>query len=199
MSGRGSSSRTARRSSLSGTDLSAPPRVPDRAGGSLRLRGRAAACGVRAARRRRRHVAGRRRLARYPRRPAPARGAGVRLEPCPTERRVIAQEERLRGLVDVGILLTSELSLESVLDKLLEAAIRLTDARYAALGVVDRSGQGLERFVHRGIDEARRGRSATCRLAGASSAPSSRTRSHFVFTTYPRIRARSASRRGIPR
>jgi signal transduction histidine kinase len=67
---------------------------------------------------------------------------------------VIAQEERLRGLVDVGILLTSELSLESVLDRLLEAATRLTDARYAALGVVDRSGQGLERFVHRGIDEA---------------------------------------------
>ena len=65
---------------------------------------------------------------------------------------MIAQEERLRGLVEVGILLTSELSLETVLDKLLEAAVRLTGARYVALGVVDRSGKGLERFVHRGLD-----------------------------------------------
>ena len=66
---------------------------------------------------------------------------------------MIAQEERLRGLVEVGILLTSELSLETVLEKLLEAAVGLTGARYVALGVVDRSGKGLERFVHRGLDE----------------------------------------------
>jgi signal transduction histidine kinase len=66
---------------------------------------------------------------------------------------VVAQEDRLRGLVDVGILLTSELSLDSVLDTLLQAAASLTGARYAALGVVDPSGRGLERFVHRGVDE----------------------------------------------
>jgi signal transduction histidine kinase len=65
---------------------------------------------------------------------------------------VIAQDERLRGLVDVGILLTSELSLDAVLDRLLEAAMHFTGARYAALGVVGRSGRGLERFLHRGID-----------------------------------------------
>jgi signal transduction histidine kinase len=66
---------------------------------------------------------------------------------------VIAQEERLRGLVDMGILLTSQLSLETVLDKLLEAAMNLTGAGYAALGVVHRSGRGLERFLHRGVDD----------------------------------------------
>jgi two-component system, NarL family, sensor histidine kinase DevS len=66
---------------------------------------------------------------------------------------VIAQEERLRGLVDMGILLTSQLSLETVLDKLLEAAMNLTGAGYAALGVVHRSGRGLERFLHRGLDD----------------------------------------------
>jgi signal transduction histidine kinase len=66
---------------------------------------------------------------------------------------VIGQEERLRSLVNVGILLTSELSLETVLERLLEAAAELTGARYAALGVIDRSGTSLERFIHRGIDE----------------------------------------------
>jgi signal transduction histidine kinase len=66
---------------------------------------------------------------------------------------MIGQEERLRGLVDVGILLTSELSLETVLERLLGAAAELTGARYAALGVIDPSGKSLERFIHRGIDE----------------------------------------------
>jgi signal transduction histidine kinase len=66
---------------------------------------------------------------------------------------MVAQDERLRGLVDVGILLTSELSLDAVLARLLEAAASLTGARYAACGVLDSSGRGLERFIHHGIDD----------------------------------------------
>ena len=60
---------------------------------------------------------------------------------------------RLRELFDAGIALSSELSLDSLLQKLVEAAGRLTGARYAALGVIDESGGGLERFVTTGIDD----------------------------------------------
>lgn len=66
------------------------------------------------------------------------------------------QLDRLRLLVDAGIALSSELSLDAVLQKLVETAAELTGARYAALGVVDRSGRGLERFLTVGIDEETR-------------------------------------------
>ena len=56
--------------------------------------------------------------------------------------------DRVRGLVDAGIALTSELSLDDLLRKLTETAAGLTGARYAALGVIDPSGTGLERFVN---------------------------------------------------
>lgn len=59
---------------------------------------------------------------------------------------------RLRGLVEAGIALSSELSLDDLLLKLAETAAALTGARYAALGVIDQSGTGLERFLHTGID-----------------------------------------------
>jgi signal transduction histidine kinase len=57
-----------------------------------------------------------------------------------------------QGLVEAGIALSSELTLDAVLQRLLEAAAELTGARYAALGVVDASGKELERFITHGID-----------------------------------------------
>jgi signal transduction histidine kinase len=62
------------------------------------------------------------------------------------------QPDRLRTLLETGIAITSELSLDAVLQRIVEAAARLTQAKYAALGVIDRSGTGLERFVTTGID-----------------------------------------------
>jgi signal transduction histidine kinase len=62
------------------------------------------------------------------------------------------QIDRLRVLVDSGIALSSELSLDALLQRIVETAAQLTGARYAALGVIDRSGQGLERFLTTGID-----------------------------------------------
>jgi signal transduction histidine kinase len=62
------------------------------------------------------------------------------------------EPDRVRGLVDAGIALTSELSLDDLLRKLTETAAALTGARYAALGVIDPFGTGLERFVTTGID-----------------------------------------------
>lgn len=65
-----------------------------------------------------------------------------------------AQEEtnRLRALVETGIAINSELSLDALLERIVEAAARVTGARYAALGVIDRAGTALERFVTHGID-----------------------------------------------
>jgi signal transduction histidine kinase len=64
------------------------------------------------------------------------------------------QQGRLHALVEAGIALSSELSLDAVLQRMVEAAAELTDARYAALGVIDRQRRGLERFLTTGIDEA---------------------------------------------
>src|SRR5688572_12690232 len=63
------------------------------------------------------------------------------------------QRDRLRVLVDAGIALSSELSLEALLQRVVETAAGLTGARYAALGVIDRSGQTLERFLTHGVDD----------------------------------------------
>ncbi len=64
---------------------------------------------------------------------------------------VSPDENRLRALVDATVALTSELSLDSLLQKLVETAANLTGARYAALGVIDESGIALERFVTTGV------------------------------------------------
>ncbi|HXG75059.1 MAG TPA: GAF domain-containing sensor histidine kinase [Gaiellaceae bacterium] len=60
--------------------------------------------------------------------------------------------DRLHLLIDAGIALSSELSLDALLQRLVETAAQLTGARYAALGVIDRSGQSLERFLTHGVD-----------------------------------------------
>ena len=65
---------------------------------------------------------------------------------------VSSNENRLRALVETGVAITSELSLDALLQRLVEAASELTGARYAALGVIDRSGSELERFLTAGID-----------------------------------------------
>jgi signal transduction histidine kinase len=62
-------------------------------------------------------------------------------------------EPRLRALVQAGIVLASELSLDSLLQRLTELAAELTGARYAAMGVIDTTGARLERFITHGIDD----------------------------------------------
>jgi two-component system, NarL family, sensor histidine kinase DevS len=66
------------------------------------------------------------------------------------------ETDRVRALVETGIAINSELSLDGVLERIVEAAARVTDARYAALGVIDHAGTGLERFVTHGIDDETR-------------------------------------------
>jgi signal transduction histidine kinase len=65
-------------------------------------------------------------------------------------------EGRLRALFAAGVAVTSELSLDALLQRLVEAAAELTGARYAALGVIDANGLELEQFITHGIDVERR-------------------------------------------
>ncbi len=67
-------------------------------------------------------------------------------------------ERRLTRLIEVGRSLVAELDLETVLRRVLEVARELTGARYAALGILDEQGSGLERFITLGIDDATRER-----------------------------------------
>src|SRR6266542_4721861 len=65
----------------------------------------------------------------------------------------VSLQPRLRALLEAGIALTSELSLDAVLQQLAETAAQLTGAEYAALGVIDPAGRELERFLVHGIDD----------------------------------------------
>src|SRR5919202_2605117 len=66
------------------------------------------------------------------------------------------ESDRLRTLLETGIAISSELSLDTVLERIVHAAAALTGARYVALGVIDRTGTALERFITTGIDEPTR-------------------------------------------
>jgi two-component system, NarL family, sensor histidine kinase DevS len=68
------------------------------------------------------------------------------------------ERDRIRALVEAGIALSSELSLDALLLRVVETAAELTRARYAALGVVDPTGTELERFVYTGIEPETAGR-----------------------------------------
>src|SRR5438067_7654037 len=61
--------------------------------------------------------------------------------------------DHTRLLVEAGIALSSDLSLPSLLTKVVETAVELTRARYGALGVIDRTGTALEQFITVGIED----------------------------------------------
>lgn len=60
---------------------------------------------------------------------------------------------RLEQLVTTGTLLTTELSLEGVLQRVVETAAALIGAQYAAIGVLDPDGRLLESFTTYGVSE----------------------------------------------
>ncbi|MET1007690.1 MAG: GAF domain-containing sensor histidine kinase [Propionibacteriaceae bacterium] len=63
---------------------------------------------------------------------------------------IISAQERLRKLLGANRAIVGELSLPSVLRRIVEAARELVGARYAALGVIGADGL-LEQFVHVGM------------------------------------------------
>ena len=61
-----------------------------------------------------------------------------------------------RPILDVARSVVAELDLDIVLERILDSARELTEARYAALGVLNESKTELARFITVGIDEATR-------------------------------------------
>lgn len=57
-------------------------------------------------------------------------------------------------ILEVAHSVLTELDLDVVLDRVLDAAQELTEARYAALGVLNDDASELSRFITRGIEEA---------------------------------------------
>jgi signal transduction histidine kinase len=75
---------------------------------------------------------------------------------------VLDTQDRLRGLLDAVVSLAGDLSLDSVLQRIVTTASELVGARYGALGVLAASGEGDERrlreFVTYGLTQAERDR-----------------------------------------
>ncbi|MFD0921940.1 GAF domain-containing sensor histidine kinase [Saccharopolyspora rosea] len=65
---------------------------------------------------------------------------------------IVGIRDRMNGLLDAVLAVSSELDLDATLRRVVHAAIELVDARYGALGVLGEGG-GLSRFVHEGVDE----------------------------------------------
>lgn len=65
---------------------------------------------------------------------------------------------RQHRLLEAGRELVTTSDIDTILEHLLDTARELTDARYAAIGVLDPTRSILERFITRGIDERTRAR-----------------------------------------
>lgn len=65
---------------------------------------------------------------------------------------VLATRDRVHALLEAVVSIESDLDLETVLRRIVEAAAALVDARYAALGVIGEHG-GLARFLPVGMTE----------------------------------------------
>ena len=66
---------------------------------------------------------------------------------------ILAVQARLRALLRANRTIVAELSLATVLRRIVEAAREVAGAKYAALGVIGTDGL-LEEFIHIGMDEA---------------------------------------------
>lgn len=68
-------------------------------------------------------------------------------------REVLDTRDRINALLEAVVAISSDLELESVLRRIVEAAVHLVDARYGALGVIGEDGR-LTEFVPVGLDDA---------------------------------------------
>jgi signal transduction histidine kinase len=64
---------------------------------------------------------------------------------------LVAGEERVRALLDAVNAVAGDLDLHATLERIVTAAAGLADAQYAALGVIDPSGDGLVDFITYGM------------------------------------------------
>lgn len=94
--------------------------------------------------------------------PATARLGGLRLDELLSEMQdrlteIVKTRDRLQGLLDAVIAVGAGLELDSTLQRIVQAAVDLVDARYGALGVLGRQA-GLSEFVYVGVSPDERAR-----------------------------------------
>ncbi|MGB6453281.1 MAG: GAF domain-containing sensor histidine kinase [Streptosporangiaceae bacterium] len=65
---------------------------------------------------------------------------------------VLATRDRMNGLLEAVVAVGSDLDLETMLHRIVQAAVRLADAKYGALGVIGEGGR-LAEFVPVGLEE----------------------------------------------
>ncbi len=65
----------------------------------------------------------------------------------------VAGEVRVRSLLDAVSSIAGNLGLHATLERIVEAAAVLADAKFAALGVIDTSGEGLVDFITYGMSD----------------------------------------------
>jgi signal transduction histidine kinase len=63
----------------------------------------------------------------------------------------------MRRLLDAVLAVSSELDLGTMLLRIVESAVELSDATYGALGVIDDTGTRLSQFITVGVDDETRG------------------------------------------
>ncbi|OQO93870.1 histidine kinase [Saccharomonospora piscinae] len=73
---------------------------------------------------------------------------------------IVRTRDRLQGLLDAVLAVASGLEVDSTLQRIVESATELVDARYGALGVLDEDEHGLAEFVYSGIDDETRAKMA---------------------------------------
>jgi signal transduction histidine kinase len=71
--------------------------------------------------------------------------------------RMALSGNRAARLLETGLALAAELSLPALLQGIVDQAVDLTDARYAALGVLSPGGSDLSDFITSGLSEEQRG------------------------------------------
>ena len=69
---------------------------------------------------------------------------------------IMRTRDRVQGLLDAVVAVGAGIELDSTLERIVQAAADLVDARYGALGVLGTAGDGLSEFVYVGIDAATR-------------------------------------------
>jgi len=69
-----------------------------------------------------------------------------------------SDEQRVRALLDAVVAVGGDLDPHSTLERIVAAAAQLADARYVALGVLDRTGEVLADFITHGVGEEQRNR-----------------------------------------
>ncbi|MFJ9831021.1 PP2C family protein-serine/threonine phosphatase [Streptomyces sp. NPDC101169] len=71
-------------------------------------------------------------------------------------RGLLSAMDRLQGLLDAVVAISREVELPAVLHRIVTTAMELVGVRYGALGVLNRSGEGLEQFITEGLSEPER-------------------------------------------